>query len=70
MLNKKVCKKCLTKIQQWTENERLWRKGVVYCIPNNDDDWIVGPYAQRIDKPPHDKCPYVLEHLMAEQKSC
>jgi hypothetical protein len=55
--------------QQWDEDEYFWRQGIVCCIPANDD-WMVSPFAQSIDKPPHDKCPYILEHLMAGQKSC
>jgi hypothetical protein len=54
----------------WDEDEYHWRYGEVYCVP--PDMFSQGPKGigpQSINEPPHEDCPYILEHLMAEQAS-
>jgi hypothetical protein len=61
-LVKELCKKCDT----WTDgDENFWvRNGVVHCPYRGHGGYGI----VRIDEPPPDCCPFLLEHTLAQKE--
>jgi len=65
MLKKKLCKKCMKRLDiGWIEDDEIWweEQGIVYCpmIYLGEKEII---YRDITDKPPS-KCPYFLENIL------
>ena len=69
MLNKKVCRRCIDlryrgTLCVWQANDDAeWGRGVVLCGAG------VTPRGLRfikIDEPPPDHCPYIVEHVVSQ----
>jgi len=64
VLNKNICKKCWNKGQQWEDYPD-------YVVCSYKSSSSVFPYGHWLrvgcDEPPNE-CPYILEHLMENQK--
>lgn len=78
MLSKEVCKKCKRK---WTDNDDFrWHKiGFVNCYLTNAEKGydkelqyasVKKQWPEDTRQIPPDWCPYFLEHIVTEQKSC
>ena len=70
MLSKKVCYKCLQGC--WTKQKIPHDSGTNWFYLRWEDESGVNCYVTgfmlSIHKPPPDKCPYILEHIV-EQRS-
>lgn len=67
MLDKEICKKCQEKEIEYSfkEFDYLWSKGYVRCIaiPKH-----LSKKHIKICKNPPPYCPYILEHLLKQDK--
>jgi hypothetical protein len=78
MLSRKICKRCFIKTNKennktvpvfWLVKafDRNWKEGAVRCPEAyNNDVNIYGEAGTGLLK----RCPYVLEHMLQEQKPC
>ena len=75
MLNKDICRICFRGFYRTKANSLLlnadefqsnWNFGDVYCYGFEKHDWIGIRHSIRSIPP---WCPYVLEHLMVEEKA-
>jgi len=69
MLKKKLCKRCWNSIflDGWNEyDEWLWEKEIVCCpgkyLTKGEGD------ERKITKEPPTNCPFILEHILTNQK--
>jgi len=77
MLNKEICWKCALREAapdklgyKWARVtlesfDFSWKHGHVYCF-----GWIDYHYQWLITSNPPENCPFLLEHILQEQKSC
>ena len=66
MLDMALCKRCFADggVDWSAEYEREWHEfGVVWCRakPDGISRWLG---CQKIEKPPPEDCPYLLEHVL------
>ena len=63
MLNKELCKKCVSdrSTRGWAEcDENNWNRGIIYCLNKKQLIIDVGD----INENPPKNCIYILEHIL------